>query len=565
MPKQPTTDHVHEFKTCSPGDLSSKSLSVKSRLTALFDVGKDLFAMTDMDELNTRIIELLKQHLSLRHCLILRWEGSKIIPVAHNIPDLPEDMEDWPVSRTIIREVRKRGVAIWGQAFQTKEPVIELAKESLEIKSISSVFCTPLDLQGHRGAVYADTPSMGGASFDEEDFMFLILLSRYIDLAQINAEKLDVERQAKRVANQKVNNSKFNQARGEIIGNSEALNKSFDRLQRTAGCQAAVMLRGERGTGKELFAMAAHILNYGNDKGKPFVAVNAAAIPRELQEAELFGWKRAAFTGAHENRTGLLEMASGGTFFLDEIGDMDLDLQAKLLRTLEDKTLRRLGDNKIRVVDFRFVCATNKDLEAMMTQQTFRCDLYDRISDIVIVIPPLRERVSDIRLLVNHLFMRIDSDKRFSKAALDVLMSYHWPGNIRELFKVVKRAEVFCDEDEIEPEDLFELFDPGSFDDLQEVHSLSGTSTGNASPFSLREVEKAHIKAVLDQVSDRGGTMKEAAKILGIGRSTLFDKIKKFGLAQPSPSDGSILPAAQAAPPKAAPREGVPSISIKSH
>ncbi|WP_201352651.1 sigma-54-dependent transcriptional regulator [Hydrogenimonas urashimensis] len=261
----------------------------------------------------------------------------------------------------------------------------------------------------------------------------------------------------KRIGGKKANRST---APGDSLfyGMSEALEKSLNLAKKAARSDAAVLLLGESGVGKELFAKTIH--EHSPRKGRPFIAVNMAAIPENLIESELFGFEKGAFTDAVESKIGKFEAANGGTLFLDEIAEMPYHLQAKLLRALQEKIIHRLGSTKDIPIDVRIVAATNADIKKKMNEQTFREDLYYRIATIPIQIPPLRERVEEIIPIAEKSLAEIVEKyglepKSFSEEAKEKLLSYPWPGNIRELIAVVERAAILSDEETIAPEDLF--------------------------------------------------------------------------------------------------------------
>lgn len=301
----------------------------------------------------------------------------------------------------------------------------------------------------------------------------------------------------------------------EIVGQSGALQKAMSHLEKAAISDATVLLFGESGTGKELFAHALHRLS--NRRDYPFVPINCAAIPRELLENELFGSEKGAFTGARTRKIGKLEIADQGTVFLDEVGDLDLSLQAKVLRVIEDKTFERLGGVKSIKVNVRFVAASNRDLKLLVKEKTFRDDLYYRLSVFPIAIPPLRERKEDIPYLVRHFLGRSGINKRLNQHAYLKLSSYHWPGNVRELENVIERACILTDGEVITPDQILlpEDVEP---------------------PASLKEAKKIGMKSVernliINTLSETKGNKKEAAKRLGVSYKTLLKRIKEYGIS----------------------------------
>jgi DNA-binding NtrC family response regulator len=312
----------------------------------------------------------------------------------------------------------------------------------------------------------------------------------------------------------------------KLIGQSRLLVDAQEQAKKVAGGTTTVMLRGESGTGKELFARLIHVLS--PRKNGPFIAINCAAIPKDLLESELFGHERGAFTGAATRKIGKFELADEGTIFLDEIGDMELGLQGKVLRVLEGDRFMRVGGTTKVKADVRLIAATNKDLEAAVATQAFRADLFYRLNVFPIIMPPLRERRDDIPLLVDHFLgvyaRELKKDvKTVSPEALDLMMRLPWTGNIRELQNCIERAVILCDGRVVKPEHLgislripFATEEPSVTDGLQAV-------SGAAS----RAAETKLIERVLGET---GGNKSRAAEILQVSYKTLLTKIKDYGL-----------------------------------
>ncbi|MGZ3744291.1 MAG: sigma-54-dependent transcriptional regulator [Pseudobdellovibrionaceae bacterium] len=305
-----------------------------------------------------------------------------------------------------------------------------------------------------------------------------------------------------------------------IIGKSAAMQSVFDLIQRVSGAMANVLIQGESGTGKELVAKAIH--SQSPRTSKPFVAINCTAIPENLLESELFGHVKGSFTGAISNKKGLFEEAHGGTLFLDEIGDMDLALQAKLLRVLQDRKIRAVGDTHDKPIDVRIIAASHKDLKAGIRDGRFREDLFYRLSVIPVILPPLRHRLEDIPLLA-YVFLDKYSSlngthvETFSKEAMQVLMGLSWEGNVRELENVIERAVVLCRGAQIEVSDL----PRGENSNSEMIFAQASEELP-----TLEDFEKRYIKYVLDRT---GGRKEKAAHILGVNRRTLYRKEREYG------------------------------------
>jgi DNA-binding NtrC family response regulator len=313
-----------------------------------------------------------------------------------------------------------------------------------------------------------------------------------------------------------------------IIGESEAIKRTVAETQRVAQTEATVLLLGESGTGKELFARAIHHLS--NRRDKPFVAINCAAIPETLIENELFGHERGAFTGAGDRRLGKFELASGGTVFLDEIGELPLGVQGKLLRAIEEKSVDRIGGQATIPVDVRVVAATNKDLRAAVDRGEFRGDLFFRLAVFPIDIPPLRERGEDVVLLARHFSAQIGKELRgrealLSDLALAAIRAHAWPGNIRELENSIERACILADAAQLEPRDLG-LATNDTGDATAAGLDLSGT-LNEATERAVRIIERQKIA---DALAAHDGNKANAAEALGVSYKTLLTKVKEYNL-----------------------------------
>src|ERR1051326_5296152 len=315
-----------------------------------------------------------------------------------------------------------------------------------------------------------------------------------------------------------------------LVGQSPAMRKLFSVIERVAPTDASVLITGATGTGKELAARAIH--NMSSRRDAAFVDINCSAIPETLIEAELFGHQRGTFTGAHENRSGLFEKASGGTLFLDEVDALNLSAQAKLLRVLQERTVRRIGARANIAIDVRIISATNCDLAQAVAAGRFRPDLYYRLRVLPLHLPELCTRAGDVSLLVDH-FLRMKSERqgrtvvpRFSHEAMQMLNEYPWPGNVRELENVIEYALALGNGDELGVEDLpLELTENRSQSSSDDFRQLLQAYMNDAVP--LAEIEKRYILSVLQQF---GGNQVRAAAALGIDRSKLYRRLKQYGV-----------------------------------
>ena len=331
----------------------------------------------------------------------------------------------------------------------------------------------------------------------------LVCVKNALEIESLRTENVRLARQLKK--------------RYTMVGESESIKNLKEEIARSAPSKGRVIIFGENGCGKELVAAAVHALSPRKDK--PFVKVNCAALPKDLIESELFGHEKGAFTGAVQRKEGKFELADGGSILLDEIGDMSLDTQAKLLRVLEENEFERLGAKTSLKVDVRVISSTNKDLTAEIKQGNFRDDLYFRISVIPIHVPPLRERKEDIPLLVEHftaLFCEENNKaaRQFSDGAVKVLMSYDWPGNVRELKNLVERVVIMTDEETIRETD---------------IRPVLGEAKVEAGDKPLAElVEDFEKSLILSELKRTGWNVSKAASRLGIDRANLHRKMRRY-------------------------------------
>ena len=320
-----------------------------------------------------------------------------------------------------------------------------------------------------------------------------------------------------------------------IVGGSQKMLKVFKDIGRVASKDITVLITGGSGTGKELVAKAIH--HNSNRRSGPFIAINSASIPKDLLEAELFGWDKGAFTGAKEKHVGRIESANGGTLFLDEISELDLNLQAKILRFMQDRKFSPLGSNRVMEADVRIIGATNQDLKEAVTKGAFREDLYYRFNVVQIRLPALREKREDILPLAKHFLKEAErklgtGKKELSKDAREAMLKHDWPGNVRELENAIKRACVLSNGAIIERRDLFleETSSCSIKEFLEEklkryLKDMVRLENSNLYETVISEVEKAIIKIVIDETE---GNQLKAAKTLGINRNTLRAKIKRY-------------------------------------
>ncbi len=363
------------------------------------------------------------------------------------------------------------------------------------------------------GTIEDGVKAMRSGAFDyitkgDDDDKIILTIEKASEKAALRRQLRDLQRRVE----SKVEFSK-------LIGKSESFSKAVELAKMVAQTDTTVLLLGETGTGKELFAEAIH--RSSKRRNRPFVAINCSAIPKDLQESELFGHKKGAFTGAISDKIGFFEEADTGTILLDEIGDMTPETQTKLLRSLESRTVTRLGETKPRSVDIRIIAATNANLKLAIEDKHFREDLYYRINGFTIYLPPLRERQDDIELLAMH-FIAVFSDSLqklitgMNDEFKQLIKTHRWTGNIRELKNAIERA-VILSSGSILTADLLP----------EEIQKPGGPASNGSGVRTLDEVEREHTLKVL-KLAD--GNKAQAAKLLGIGTATLYRKLKEFGV-----------------------------------
>lgn len=398
------------------------------------------------------------------------------------------------------------------RAIQTSDGLlIPLGKISSHSEPPDTLLVVPLVVGPETVGAVAIQSDRGRSAYDEADLELLLAVG-CVAAPWIHAMAT--------IESLKEETSRLRRVRPEspvLIGSSRVMEDIRSAIRNAAQCDLNVLILGETGSGKDIAARLLH--DQGDRRKAPFVAVNCAAIPKELFESELFGFERGAFTGAVHSKKGLLDECSGGTLFLDEIGDLSTENQARLLRAIETHAFRRLGGSEEHHVDFRVVSATNRSLTRSIAENSFRSDLYYRLNAIEITMPPLREHLSDIPELADHFLhlarLRVKRPlKAITPEAVEVLQKRDWAGNIRELRTTIERAAAIAQDDMVRPEDFAvtpRFYDQQSFP-------------------TLNELERGHI---LEAIETAQGNMTEAARLLGIGRTTLYEKLSRYNLQSP--------------------------------
>lgn len=443
------------------------------------------------------------------------------------------------VAYGLTAEARKRGrykigEGITGRVVETGEPIVipriheepdflnrTRSRGDIKRKNISFI-CVPIKIGGKvLGALSVDRIFDDHVSF-EKDIHLLTIISTLIAQTVTNLQIIEEEKERLLFENIQLKNELQEKYRiSNIIGTSKVMFHVYEMINKVAKSDATILLQGESGTGKELVANAIHY-NSLRANGR-FIKVNCAALPETLMESELFGHERGAFTGAYTLKKGRFELANGGTIFLDEIGDLTLNVQVKLLRVIQEQEFQRVGGTKTVKTDVRIIAATNQNLEEALARKTFREDLYYRLNVFPIYLPPLRERRSDILLLADHFLESYGREynkniKRISTPAIDMLIQYHWPGNIRELKNCMERAVLICDEEVIKNYHL-----PPT---LQTAES-SGTQTKLPLVVATENFEK---ELIIEALKATNGNRSKAAKYLDTSIRIINYKIEKYGV-----------------------------------
>jgi Nif-specific regulatory protein len=419
----------------------------KEQFDALYQISRILNTTYYTDALIKKSLDLVIEVVNAERGLFVQYDennGFNII-AARNIQK--ENIEDLSVfSSGILQKVINSKEPCLYHDVQSDPGVSQF--QSVQLQNIKSVLGVPIISDDIVWGVILVDSRLNRKEFNEENLTFLDFFANLVSLSLDRITKFEsLEIENLLLKNQVESSNRIQ----ELIGESPAMQKLASLIHKVAKTDATVLLLGDSGTGKELIAKAIH--NLSNRKDKPYLAQFCGSIPDTLLESELFGYKKGAFTGANTDKKGLFEVAHGGTFFLDEIADISLALQAKLLRVLQNKEIMRLGDTKVIEVDARVIAATNKDLKQLVNEEKFREDLFYRLNVFPIKIPPLRERVGDIPLLTNY-FIKKFTDRKINidSRAMKILEDYSWPGNVRQLENVLQRALILSDDDNLLPE-----------------------------------------------------------------------------------------------------------------
>ena len=497
-----------------------------AQVKVLVEISEALAQALDLEKALSSILGVLHESLNMeRGTVTLVDPGSNElhIEVAHGLSREEKERGRYKIGEGITGRVVETGLPMIVEDIGSEPLFLNKTKARKDLKDRKFAFlCVPVKV-GNRvvGALSVDHLFKTDVSHDE-DVKLLTVIASMVGQAVRLRELAEKDKQAVVSENIKLKQElKGRYKFGNIIYSSAAMENVLSSASQVAESQMTVLIRGESGTGKELVASAIH---YSSSRAnKPFIKVACAALPDTLLESELFGYERGAFTGALERKAGRFELASGGTIFLDEIGDMSLSTQVKLLRVLQEKEFERLGGTQTIKVDVRVICATHRNLEDMVRNGKFREDLFYRINVFPVMLPPLRDRKEDIPLLCAHFIELFNKEnnkkvKGLSKAALNALMAYNWPGNIRELENAMERGVVLCQKELITPAELPPAFGSPTNVDLP----LSATS--------LPEIVESIEKQKIEEAMKLYGSQRKAAKALGITERMLGYKIGKYGV-----------------------------------
>jgi Nif-specific regulatory protein len=492
----------------------------------LNDIAKGLAESLDLQQTLRAILKSLDTHLKLQRGTItlLNPDTETInIEIAHGLSEKSQKLGIYKIGEGVTGTVVQTGKAIVVPDISKDQRFVHKtgARKSELGKSVA-FFCVPIKLEGRTiGALSVDRPAEKNTDFEGHIRLLNIISTMIAQAVKLN--KL-VESEQRKLRDENIRLRQELKMRFNIhnmVGSSNAMQQVYRLIEQVADSNATVLLRGESGTGKDLVAHAIHYNSLRADKA--FIKVNCTALPETLLESELFGHDRGAFTGATERKTGRFERAHGGTIFLDEIGDFPVSLQVKLLRVIQFKEFERLGGSETIKTNVRIIVATNKHLEQQIEAGIFREDLFYRINVFPIYLPPLRERKDDIMQLADHFLEKYATENykqitRISTPAIEMLTSYHWPGNIRELENCIERAVLLCDRDVIRSEHL-----PPSLQMIRKSEQVAGQSLTEIIANKEREL-------IIDALKKSGGQQRLTAKELGISERILGYKIKKYAI-----------------------------------
>ncbi|BBF91935.1 sigma-54 interaction domain-containing protein [Blastochloris tepida] len=514
-------DFVEEFSHCFTGECRVSVLPILYRISQINTNSADLARSLPI------ILGVMRQHLKMQRGMVTlydRHSGSIFIHDSFGLDEAQKTAGTYAPDSTITARVVETGKAVVVQHQASDTETEGGSRKSSRAKS--AFFCVPI-VHAKRvlGTIGAERVYMNPRLLRQDVELMAMVASMIAPAAELylmeNVDKVRQEHEARRIRA----SLKERFRPDNIIGASKPMQAVYNLIEKVAATKATVLILGESGVGKELVANAIHY--NGPTAEGPFVTSNCAALPENLAESELFGHEKGSFTGAFSQHKGCFEQANGGTIFLDEVGELSLSIQAKLLRVLQQRKFERVGGSKPVKVDVRIIAATNRNLADMVERGTFREDLYYRLNVFPITVPPLRERGSDVITLADHFVTRFSkaggkSIKRISTPALNMLMSYHWPGNVRELENVIERSVILSEDDVIHAYDL-----PPSL----QMPNESGTAFGVSLESKLRAVE---YEMIVEALKTSNGHIGAAAQELGLTRRMLGVRMERYGISYKS-------------------------------
>jgi Nif-specific regulatory protein len=495
----------------------SPNLRPARDLAALLRISTAINGIKKPQDLESRVLDMLLEVIPVERAAILLVGQNPDEFISGAYYERATDSKDsFRISRTIVRQVMRGGLAVMGNdvlsdsAFQSNESIVA--------SQIRSLLCVPLIVFGSKlGIIYADA-TISEARLDEHHLQLLTAIASVVAVALEHARYVEwLEGENKRLQ-EEIN------IEHDMVGESSRIREIYQFVGRVAGKDSTVLITGESGTGKELVARAIH--RNSKRANRPFVAINCAALTESLLESELFGHEKGSFTGAFSQKKGKIEIGDTGTLFLDEVGELALPLQAKLLRVLQEREFERVGGTRPIKVDIRLIAATNRNLDDAIKRAQFRQDLFYRLNVVSVTMPPLRDRREDIPLLATYFVQKYSREANrpvvgISPEAHALLTSYDWPGNVRELENALERAVVLGSSDHIRPEDLPEAL----------VETTSSNEPLRAGTLRYHEtVNSVKRQLILKAIEQAGGNFTEAAKLLDLHPNYLHRLVRNMDL-----------------------------------
>ncbi|PPQ37461.1 Nif-specific regulatory protein [Rhodoblastus acidophilus] len=510
------TNFVDEFSHCFTGECRVGVLQTLSQISRIITASDDLAGSLPL------ILAVMRQQLKMKRGLLTLYDRASETIFVHDSFGLSDEEKARGAvlpGEGVIDKVIATGKTLIARSRRGARAVFDKEKKS---RAETAFICIPIiHAQKVLGALAAERGYMNPRLRAQDVEILTMIAAMIAPAAELylleTLEKTRLEQENRRLRN--TLGQRFRP--DNMIGGSKSMQDVYDLVEKVAATKATVLILGESGVGKELVANAIHFNSAASDG--PFIKSNCAALPESLAESELFGHERGAFTGALSLRKGSFELADGGTIFLDEVGELSLSIQAKLLRILQERTFERVGGSRSIKIDVRIIAATNRNLAEMVEKGLFREDLYYRLNVFPITVPPLRERGSDVITLADHFVTTFAAEnnkpvKRISTPALNMLMAYHWPGNVRELENIMERAVILCEDEVIHAYAL-----PPSLQTSKE----SGTSFGVSLESKLHSVE---YEMIVEALKNSSGHIGDAARELGLTRRMLGKRLERYGL-----------------------------------